>query len=79
MLKKVSGALLGSLVSISSLAIPTQQPPGLNIPRQEIQQFVTSIAVIKHYYIKDVPDKKIVFLCHQRHALELRPALSLSG
>ncbi|PHQ81497.1 MAG: peptidase S41 [Coxiella sp. (in: Bacteria)] len=58
MLKKVSGALLGSLVSMSSLAIPTP-PPGLNIPRQEIQQFVTSIAVIKHYYIKDVPDKKL--------------------
>ena len=37
------------------------QPVHVNsdIPRDEIQQFVTAIAVVKHYYIKDVPDKKL--------------------
>jgi carboxyl-terminal processing protease len=52
----VAAAVLG-VSSITASAAP--KDPAMSIPRNEIQQFVTAIAVIKHYYIKNVPDKKL--------------------
>lgn len=57
MFKKVICCVAAALFCTSSLA--ETQPAQLSIPKDEIQQFVTSIAVIKHYYIKNVPDKKL--------------------
>jgi carboxyl-terminal processing protease len=45
--------------AITASAIPRPLPASTRIPRQEIQQFVTAIAVIKHYYIKPVSDDKL--------------------
>lgn len=62
MLKQLRVLSLGLLaagglsIPQSSLAINTLTA---NIPREEIQQFVTAIAVIKHYYIKPVSDEKL--------------------
>ena len=57
MFKKVICCVAAALISASSFA--ASNSPKMSIPRDEIQQFVTSIAVIKHYYIKNVPDKKL--------------------
>jgi len=31
----------------------------IKLPREQVQEFVKSIAIIKHYYIREVPDKKL--------------------
>lgn len=54
-----TAALLSTAAITTSAAPESSDKAQLSIPRKEIQQFVTSIAVIKHYYIKDVPDKKL--------------------
>lgn len=58
MFKKVICCVAAALISASSFAADDGSQK-MSIPRDEIQQFVTSIAVIKHYYIKNVPDKKL--------------------
>ncbi len=57
MFKKVCAVLVGIVMTISVLANTPNK--NVQIPREEIQQFVTAIAVIKHYYIKNVADKKL--------------------
>lgn len=61
MFKKVICCVAAAVLSASSItaSAASGDAPSTNIPRKEIQQFVTSIAVIKHYYIKNVPDQKL--------------------
>lgn len=49
-------AAIGITINTPVLAVNTLST---NIPREEIQQFVTAIAIIKHYYIKPVSDQKL--------------------
>lgn len=57
MFKNVICCVAAALMSTSSFA--ASDSTKMSIPKDEIQQFVTSIAVIKHYYIKNVPDNKL--------------------
>ncbi len=61
MLKKAMYYVTAALLGISSMAMATSSDDSTetSIPRDDIQQFVTTIAIIKHYYIKDVSDKKL--------------------
>lgn len=46
------------LMNTAALAVEDDNS-GIKLPKQDIQKFVTSIAVIKHYYIKNVGDQKL--------------------
>ena len=64
LLALILGASLLALTA-NSLAQPKVLPPPnpakekKTLPRELVKQFITSIAVIKQYYIKDVADKKL--------------------
>ena len=69
MFKKISCVLLSCLVSCSILASTSNNNDTTttddtmlmnNISRDDVQQFVTAVAIIKRYYITDVSDKKLV-------------------
>ncbi len=74
MFKKLICILASALTYGSAFALlPPEPTPTIQIPREEIQQFVTAIAVIKHYYIKDVSDQKLFSYAIEGMLLHLDP------
>lgn len=54
--------IAGLLMSTNGLAANTRKPPKANanqLPRKQIQRFVTAIAAIKRYYIKNPSDQEL--------------------
>lgn len=51
--------ILASSFSCSRLAAAQDTSATSPLPEKEVQEFVTAIGTIKHYYIKDVPDQKL--------------------
>lgn len=56
-LKKMTLALIASFAMVVTTSFAQQSVNEL--PRQQVKRFVNAISVIKHYYIKDVPDNKL--------------------
>lgn len=56
MLRKIITSI--AIVTFSTVTFAASQQQ-MTIPKAEIQKLVTSVAVINHYYIKDVPDDKL--------------------
>lgn len=66
MFKKISYLLMGCLLSCSILANDSNNNPAISaddttvqVSHDEIQQLITAIAIIKHYYIENISDKKL--------------------